>query len=195
MCSLLPASGWRWYTPSTTSPRFPLVGSGLPHIVMLYCYVILLCLCCVLLLCYIVILSNSQRVRVRVKVRVRVTSLRPDIVLWSKVNKQVVVIELTVPWEDRMEEAHVHKLKKYQALNFESQQNGCKAWNLPVEIGCRGFAGQLLWRELKLLGIEEPARKQLVANVTKQAEAASRWIWIKRNERWQSQPGDGLTIS
>lgn len=27
------------------------------------------------------------------------TSLRPDIVLWSKGTKQVVLIELTVPWE------------------------------------------------------------------------------------------------
>ena len=28
-CSLPPARGWRRYTPSTTSPRIPLVGSGL----------------------------------------------------------------------------------------------------------------------------------------------------------------------
>ncbi|KAK0144509.1 hypothetical protein N1851_017138 [Merluccius polli] len=87
------------------------------------------------------------------------TSLRPDIVLWSK-----------VPWEERMEEAHECKLKKYQALIFESQQNGWKAWNLPVEVGCRGFAGQSLWRALGLLGIEGPARKWLVANITKQAD-------------------------
>ncbi|KAK0136881.1 hypothetical protein N1851_026903 [Merluccius polli] len=52
------------------------------------------------------------------------TSLRPDIVLWSKGTKQVVLIELTVPWEERMEEAHERKLKKYQALIFKSQQNG-----------------------------------------------------------------------
>ncbi|KAK0131388.1 hypothetical protein N1851_033931 [Merluccius polli] len=36
---------------------------------------------------------------------------------------------------------------------------------------------------------------KLIANITKQAEAASRWIWIKWNERWQSQPGDGLRTS
>ena len=85
----------------------------------------------------------------------------------------MVLIELTVPWEERIEEAHEHKLKKYQALIFESQQNGWKAWNLPVEVGCRGFAGQSLWRALGLLRIGGPARKWLVANITKQAEAAS----------------------
>ncbi|KAK0149843.1 hypothetical protein N1851_009393 [Merluccius polli] len=93
------------------------------------------------------------------------TSLIPNIVLWSK-----------VPWEERMEEAHECKLKKYQALIFESQQNGWKAWNLPVEVSCRGFAGQSLRKVLGLLGIEAPARKRLVANITKQAEAASQWI-------------------
>ena len=92
----------------------------------------------------------------------------------------------SVPWEERMQEAHEHKLKKYQTLIFESQQNGWIAWNLPVNVGCRGFAGQLLW-VLGLLGIEGPARKQ--------AEVASWWIWIKRNEQWHSQPGDGLTTS
>ncbi|KAK0150864.1 hypothetical protein N1851_008027 [Merluccius polli] len=108
-----------------------------------------------------------------------------------------------------MEEAHERKLKKYQALIFESLQNGWKAWNLPVEVG---FAGQSLWRVLGLCGIEEPVRKRLVANIPKQAEAASRiegparkWLvtkitkqaeaasrWIRKwNERGQSQPGDG----
>ncbi|KAK0150861.1 hypothetical protein N1851_008024 [Merluccius polli] len=108
---------------------------------------------------------------------------------------------------------------KYQALIFESQRNGWKAWNLPVDVGCRGLAGQSLWRHLDCSGlldcyckslwtkasakchkckckwIEGPARKRLIANIAKQAEAASRWIWIKWIERWQSQPGDGLTTS
>ena len=55
------------------------------------------------------------------------TSLRPDIVLWSKYTQQVVLIELTVPWEERMEVAYECRLKKYQALILESQQNEWKA--------------------------------------------------------------------
>lgn len=58
------------------------------------------------------------------------TSLRADTILWSKGTKQEVLLELTVPWEERMEEAHKSKLKKYQALIFESQLNGWKFWNL-----------------------------------------------------------------
>lgn len=55
------------------------------------------------------------------------TSLRPDIVLWSKATKQVILVELTVPWEERIEEAHELKRKKYQALAHECQQKGWKA--------------------------------------------------------------------
>lgn len=47
------------------------------------------------------------------------TSLRPDIVLWSKATTQVILMELTVPWEERMEEAHEFKRTKYQALILE----------------------------------------------------------------------------
>lgn len=55
---------------------------------------------------------------------IAVISLRLDIVLWSQSTKQVTLIELTVPWEGRVEEAHERKLGKYQALIIESQQRG-----------------------------------------------------------------------
>ena len=34
------------------------------------------------------------------------TNLRPDIVLWSSQGKKIVAIELTVPWEERCDEAY-----------------------------------------------------------------------------------------
>ena len=37
------------------------------------------------------------------------TTQRPDIVLWSKTGKKPIVIELTVPWETRCEEAYERK--------------------------------------------------------------------------------------
>ncbi|KAK0141013.1 hypothetical protein N1851_022001 [Merluccius polli] len=52
------------------------------------------------------------------------TETRSKGVLATASTKQVVLIELKVPWEEMMEEAHERKLKKYQALIFESQHNG-----------------------------------------------------------------------
>ncbi|CAC5420997.1 unnamed protein product [Mytilus coruscus] len=44
------------------------------------------------------------------------TSLRPDMVLWSQGTRQTVLQEMTVPWEERMDEAHERKMAKYQQL-------------------------------------------------------------------------------
>ncbi|KAK0143665.1 hypothetical protein N1851_018141 [Merluccius polli] len=61
------------------------------------------------------------------------TSLRPDLVLTSASLKQVLVLELTVPWEDRMEEANERKRLKYQELIEECRRRGWKARCEPIE--------------------------------------------------------------
>ncbi len=49
--------------------------------------------------------------------RIVTTTLRPDVVLLSDSTKQVVLLELTVPWEDRLEEAFERKLAKYEGTS------------------------------------------------------------------------------
>ena len=44
------------------------------------------------------------------------TTLRPDIVLWSKTGKKLIVIELIVLWETICEEAYERKKAKYTEL-------------------------------------------------------------------------------
>lgn len=85
---------------------------------------------------------------------ITLTSLRPDIVLWSRDTKQVILIELTVPWEERVDEAHEYKRAKYQERVLECQEKGWKAWNLLVEVGCRGFAAKSHLQALGQLGSE-----------------------------------------
>jgi len=93
-----------------------------------------------------------------------------------------------VPWEERMEEAHERKRAKYQALMDECRQQGWKTWNLPVEVGSRGFAGQSLWRAFSILGITGMARRKAITDICRQAEAASKWLWQKREQRWTANP-------
>lgn len=49
------------------------------------------------------------------------TSLSPDLVLWSSWLKKVYIIELTVPWEDRVDEAFEHKHVRYAELSVYAQ--------------------------------------------------------------------------
>ena len=67
------------------------------------------------------------------------TTLRPDLVLWSPSLKSVYITELTVPWENSVEEAYERKKLRYTELAADAQQRGWKAKVYPVEVGCRGF--------------------------------------------------------
>jgi hypothetical protein len=112
------------------------------------------------------------------------TALRPDVLLISRSSKQLVMIELTVPWEENVEEAHERKRGKYEELREECRANGWAARCEPVEVGCRGFAGRSLHRVFKALGIIGTQRKKAIGKITEAAEKASRWIWIKRSVEW-----------
>lgn len=91
-----------------------------------------------------------------------------------------------------MEEAHErHERQKYQALVLECQQNGWRARNLPVEVGCRGFA-EGFWYSLGQLGIKGKARKHLIGSMTKQAEVASWRIWLNHNKQWLNGPSSNI---
>lgn len=51
------------------------------------------------------------------------SSLRPNLIIWSILSRQVVMIELLVPWEVNMEEAFERKLGKYQELKEKCRSN------------------------------------------------------------------------
>ena len=66
---------------------------------------------------------------------IAVLRLRPDIVMWSGSTRNLIIIELTVPWEERMEEANERKREKYQDLVDECKEKGWKTWCWPIEVG------------------------------------------------------------
>ncbi|GFS05104.1 reverse transcriptase [Elysia marginata] len=48
---------------------------------------------------------------------IRRTTLRPEIVIYSPSTQQVIMVELTVPYESRMEQAHTYKKEKIPGLD------------------------------------------------------------------------------
>jgi len=64
------------------------------------------------------------------------TNFRPDILLWTHQGKTMMIMELTVPGEDRCEEAYQQKKGKYVSLAAEDVIGlGWNVWVLPVEMG------------------------------------------------------------
>lgn len=58
------------------------------------------------------------------------TSVRPNLVLWSSLTKTVIMVELTIPWEDRMETAFKRKEAKYGVggeLLYSQWRSGAEA--------------------------------------------------------------------
>ena len=62
-----------------------------------------------------------------------------DIVVWSDSKKTVLLIELTVPWEENQEEAHEWKKNRYETLRADCMEKGWICHVIPIEVGCRGF--------------------------------------------------------
>ena len=98
-------------------------------------------------------LLADLRQQLRFPEEIVVTNYRPDIVIYSKRSKLCVLIELTVPWEERMSEAYERKFLKYDELVEQCKSRGWKTWCFPVEIGCRGYPANSTWRALRTLGI------------------------------------------
>ncbi|CAC5372773.1 mrp [Mytilus coruscus] len=109
-----------------------------------------------------------------------------NLATWGLIDDpKAILLELTVPWGERIEDANERKRLKYQDLLAECRDNGWRVWLFPVEVGSRGFVGQSMWRALRALGIVEGERSKLIGNLCKEAETSSMWLWRKRSEQWK----------
>ena len=83
------------------------------------------------------------------------------------------MVELTVPWETICEEACERKMAKYTELQEQCRSRGWSTWLFPVEIVCRGFPAQSLWRMLRKLGIKAGDRTRAEGRLGQAAEKAT----------------------
>ncbi|XP_052280954.1 uncharacterized protein LOC127878469 [Dreissena polymorpha] len=101
------------------------------------------------------------------------TTLRPDIVMVSEKTKKIILVELTVPWEERCTQAHERKKAMYEDLVQECREAGWRAWNYPIEVGCRGFPVPSLGKMFQDTGIVGQVRKLAIKKVSQAAERSS----------------------
>ena len=52
-----------------------------------------------------------------------------------------------------------------------------------MEIGCRGFPAQSVWRMISTLVIKGVDRKRAVGRLGQAAKRASNWLWMMREEK------------
>lgn len=114
-----------------------------------------------------------------------VTTLRPDVVLYSESKRIVYFIELTVPFEDEVDGAYERKRLKYADLVAEVRERGWQAYIRPVEVGARGFVAKSTTRLLAEFGFRGRVLRTVVKELSEVAERSSQWLWVRRaDSRW-----------
>ena len=108
---------------------------------------------------------------------------RPDAVVASKKNDTIIVAELTVPWEDRME--HATCSKKIGILNsrWTSLTKGIKCTSLPSKLEHEGSVGRSSYTFLREIGLPGREWNKVMERMSKAAETVSHWLWTKRDSQ------------
>ena len=104
---------------------------------------------------------------------------KPDLMIWNEEEKEVHLMELTVPHEDSVRRG---KDSHYEALVGECEEAGWKATHFPVEVGCRGFIATSVTKRMRVAGLGPKKRNTITKAHQGTVEKASHWIWLKRED-------------
>ena len=107
------------------------------------------------------------------------TSLRPDIVIWSKMSRSVILIELTCCAEEGINAAQQRKETRYAELMEQINLTNCKGSLL---IGARGLVGSRTYHALVSLGILSTKVKKLCKNLSVVSARCSYSIYLAHKE-------------
>ena len=102
--------------------------------------------------------------------------LRPEMVLFSKENSKVILVELTILFESRLEQSHDYKTSKYEDLKKELEKKGYSVIVKAMEIGASGFVAGTLYQFLGKIGFNRHNRSKSMKRLTEITENSSMWI-------------------
>lgn len=102
------------------------------------------------------------------------TTAPPDIVLWFAVEGSVLMIPLTLPWDEDM--------RGNTSSTPSLQQTGWNSRVYPVEIRSRGFAGEVLVQLLRSAGMTGTSLLREVRGLGQEAENWDCWLRLQKKE-------------
>ena len=65
------------------------------------------------------------------------TTLKPDLFVINELSKEIVIIELTCPWDSNIERSHTYKQEKYATLVADLSRD-FRVRYYPIEVSVRG---------------------------------------------------------
>ena len=115
------------------------------------------------------------------------TAQRPDLVILNRTTKEIVIFELTVPWDMNVETAHNFKQDKYASLVNDLSGSGYAVGLFCFEVSVRGQItasnrGRLKSFLFRTTGQSRSFLGSLCTNISKVALLGSFSIFTARNE-------------
>ena len=117
-----------------------------------------------------------------------VSTLRPDILLFLRSNKKVIISELTCPYEENMSQWHEEKSQKYYPLLRSITSNGWSVYFYAIEVGALGFCAESVRSYLRSLGFNKRLYRKTLQTLSSASLRRSSEIWLCRNSKSWSLP-------
>ena len=116
------------------------------------------------------------------------TSERPDLVIWSSRTKVVILVELTCPAEEGIQNASNRKMKRYIDIQLLIRENGWTPHLFTIEVGARGFVAKSTIRMFRSLGLSHNTTSKCAKDLSVIAAKCSHAIYVARDcVHWDSK--------
>ena len=110
---------------------------------------------------------------------------RPDIFAWSSMQKQVVMFELTIPFEENITDAARRKQERYVPLCSHLSSLGWETKLYTIQVGSRGLLDMSSLKSIENFTNSRQSRKSflcLLHKICRIVIGCSFAIWCKRNK-------------
>ena len=94
----------------------------------------------------------------------------------SKETDTIIIAELTVPWEDRMEQSNVLKEDRYSEPTMDLIDKGYRVHFFVIEVGARGLVDRSSYNFFREIGLPGRERNKVMERMSKAAKTASNWL-------------------
>jgi hypothetical protein len=109
-----------------------------------------------------------------------ISSLRPDVIVYSISTKTIVWGELTAPLERRIPISAAKKLKRYSTLETQLSLKGWSAHPHTWEVGAIGFLARSVKNFLRIFLLSNSQLKFALQRVAKASRRSTFYIWNAR---------------
>ena len=86
--------------------------------------------------------------------------------LVSSSTDAIILMDLTVPWEDRLQYINALKEDKYADLLMDLEAKGYGTDLFPIEVGARGVVGRSIYAFLAKIGLSSQERTKTMTRMS-----------------------------